>query len=97
MWNDEQIRKDIFEWVERLTLPRAELGNFPICPFAKAATVQINVTNSHDFLHSITKWGEGADVTIFVVEDEITFAEMTDLKAKLSEKNPDIIFLINLY
>ena len=64
---EEHIR----DWIIRVSKKRPELGHFAICPFASSANFKIVECNIDD-IEPI----DGADVVIFIVEDNLTVEDI---------------------
>lgn len=54
--------KELEEWFEKITTPRLELGNIPICPFAKAVTVNNEYTIEATTFEAIANQVGDADI-----------------------------------
>jgi len=83
----EKLKK----WFDELTIPRPELSNIPICPFAKFITTSQEYTIEETTLDIITSQVHNADVQlykvcIFYLLDYELYEEET-LEAKTKELN----------
>ena len=83
------INKHITAWVEKLSVRHAELGKFPVCPFAKSAKYEIievleNTIDppQHEF-----------ELVIFVLDDKYTNAELVEIAKENNITYPYLVFL----
>jgi hypothetical protein len=79
------------KWFDKLTIPRPELSNIPICPFAKSVITSQEYTIQETTLDIITSQVSNADVQlykvcIFYLLDYELYGEET-LEAKTKELN----------
>lgn len=90
MTDEKHIREHILSWIQRISMPRNELGNFPVCPYAKEAKVEIKIVRSANLrIEDDSEF----DVVIYVLENEIGFQELTNLRDSLNSAYPEFIFL----
>jgi len=77
----------IRNWIAKLIMPREELGNHSICPFAAASTVAIIETT----LGGVAPL-DGVDVAIFIV-NECTLEDLQKRCKALNNVYPNYMFL----
>lgn len=75
-------------WITKLALPKQELGNHSICPFAATASVAIKETS----IGGVSPIS-GVDVAIFIIIENVTVDQLIDRCRILNEMYPDYIFL----
>jgi hypothetical protein len=83
----DKVDSQILQWVEKLSLPRKELGNFPICPFASSATFRVVKKPLSDVAPI-----DGVDVAIFVV-GQVSLSQLLQRCTELNMTYGDYIFL----
>lgn len=79
---------EVREWIKNISAKREDLGGFSICPYAFSASVIIE----ERALSNVTLI-EGADVVIFIVEDDISVASMLQKVDELNMIYRDYIWL----
>lgn len=75
-------------WIARLIMPREELGNHSICPFAAAATVAIEET----MIGGVSPI-DGVDVAIFIIQEDVTIEQLVNRCKTLNNMYSEYIFL----
>ena len=81
------------EWFDHLTIPRQELSNMPICPFAKAAVTNQEYTVEETNLDDIAFQISNANVQVYKVcifylpNYEIYEVEALEAKTKMLNRN----------
>jgi hypothetical protein len=79
---------EVREWIKNISVKREELGGFSICPYAFSASVIIE----ERALSNVTLI-KGADVVIFIVEDDVSIASMLQKVSELNMTYRDCIWL----
>jgi len=79
---------EVREWIKNISVKREELGGYSICPYAFSASVIIE----ERALSNVTLI-KGADVVIFIVEDDVTVASMLQKVDELNMTYRDYIWL----
>jgi hypothetical protein len=79
---------EVRNWIAELIMPREELGNHSICPFAATSSFLIRETT----IGGVSPIS-GVDVAIFIVEENVTIDHLIDRCRILNEMYPDYIFL----
>lgn len=79
---------EIREWIKNISVKREDLGGYSICPYAFSASVIIE-----ERALSNVSLIEGADVVIFIVEDDVSVASMLRKVAELNMTYRDYIWL----
>ena len=77
----------VLEWIKRISLPRKELGNFSICPFASTATFHVEKRSLGDVTPV-----DGVDVAIFVV-GKVALSQLLQRVTELNMTYRDYVFL----
>lgn len=84
-----KVEENIATWIDALSIPRPELDNMPVCPFAKKAKYKIvELTNEEidpDF--------SSVEIIIYIVDSSYTFAQVENLSKKYNEIFSKLIFL----
>ena len=86
----ENIENKLGIWLEHITKPRSEIGNYSICPFAKTLPPVISVDKL-----DVDKFNNLSEEITIYCESEVnsTFAEIDDLCKELNKKHTTHIFL----
>jgi hypothetical protein len=79
----------IKDWIDRITLPRDELGNFSVCPFAKSAKYTIIETTGADI--EPPPWD--FELIIYQLPSSYTEDEVEAIASEYNKLYPKIIFL----
>jgi hypothetical protein len=79
----------ITDWINRITLPRAELGNFSVCPFAKGAEYSVHETDGSDI--NPPPWD--FELMIYVLPAHYTEEEVIAIAAEYNKIYTDVVFL----
>jgi hypothetical protein len=83
------MSKDLKYWIDEIVKPRPELGNFPVCPYAKGVTFEVVDTNGDDI--APPPWN--FDLIVYVLPDELSILELTNLAKKYNDEYKSLIFL----
>ena len=83
------LQQHMEQWITHLSVPQEQLGNMPICPFAKSTEYQLIRA---DF-NSIEIPKDDFELVIFVLPTALLEEEMFDQCQKLNEKYTEYIFL----
>jgi hypothetical protein len=81
--------KHINKWIDYLSCPQDLLTGLAICPFAKKAKFQLIRTHTNKIIPP----DEPFEIIIFLVEDNITFVDLTAACKSLNKKYPQLVFL----
>jgi hypothetical protein len=79
----------ITDWINRITLPRAELGNLSVCPYAKGADYSVHNTDGSDI--NPPPWD--FDLIIYVLPIHYTVEEVVKIASEYNKIYTDMIFL----
>lgn len=90
---DEKIELDkyIKNWIDYLSIPRNELDNFSVCPYAKKSKYLIFETMLKNI--DIDNIDNNIDVIIYKILDTVTEIELFDACKILNKKSSNLIFL----
>jgi hypothetical protein len=83
------MSKDLKFWIDELIKPRTELGNLPVCPFAKGVNFDIVQSNGEDIIPP----SEDFELVVYMLPEDITVDQINYLSEKYNQQYPDIIFL----
>jgi len=83
----------IAQWFEYIQIPRSELGNMPICPFARAAIVNKQYTIEQCTLDSIDDQIQQCDISTNLVHilylptyEQYTIQQLSEITHKLNHQ-----------
>ena len=79
----------IKDWIDRITLPRDELGNFSVCPFAKSAEYTIIETTGPDI--DPPQWD--FELIIYQLPSSYTEEEVISIANEYNKIYPEMVFL----
>jgi hypothetical protein len=79
----------IKDWIDRITLPRDELGNFSVCPFAKSAEYTIIETTGADI--DPPPWD--FELIIYQLPSSYTEEEVISIASEYNKIYPEMVFL----
>jgi hypothetical protein len=79
----------IKDWIDRITLPRDELGNFSVCPFAKSAEYTIIETTGPDI--DPPPWD--FELIIYQLPSSYTEEEVISIANEYNKIYPEMVFL----
>lgn len=79
----------ITDWIERLAMPREELGGMSVCPFAKNSDYNITKTDGSDI--NPPPWD--FELIIYQLPDTYSIDELAALATEYNSIFPDMIFL----
>jgi hypothetical protein len=79
----------IKDWIDRITLPRDELGNFSVCPFAKSAEYTIIETTGPDI--DPPPWD--FELIIYQLPSSYTQEEVISIANEYNKIYPEMVFL----
>jgi hypothetical protein len=94
----------ISQWFEHIQIPRSELGNVPICPFARAAIANNQYTIAQCTVESIDSQIQQCDVSTNLVHiiylptyEQYTTQQLSEITVKLNKqhKKDDKVVLEN--
>lgn len=77
----------ILSWIQEISKSRPELNGFPICPYAAVMKNKILECSVNDI-----KPVDGVDLTIFIIEDSLTYDEVEKWVEIYKEKYEDYKF-----
>jgi len=83
------LQQHMAQWITHLSRPQEQLGNMPVCPFAKGTEYQL----IHADFNSIQIPEDDFELVIFVLPTAVLEEEMFDQCCKLNEKYTEYIFL----
>jgi hypothetical protein len=84
-----EIDAHIKSWIDHVSKPQENLGNLPVCPFAKKAVYQIINTE----LNAVEVPSVEFKLIIYILPDETTDQQMTDRCLQLNAQHPEYVFL----
>ena len=83
------MSNDLTQWIEELTKPRQELGNLPVCPYAKGINFDIINSNGDNIQPPLHDF----ELIIYILPDELSILELTTISKKYNELYPRLVFL----
>jgi hypothetical protein len=83
------MKYEILEWIQRLSIPKEELGNMSICPYAKGATYELVETDGSDI--QPPPWD--FELIIYKLPDVYTQEELNQMAVEYNKANPLLVFL----
>lgn len=83
------IKQDINQWIDNLTIKQIMLGGFSVCPYAKNAEYGIVETDGSDI--DPPPWD--FELLIYVLPPTWTQAELKELAEEYSKIHPSLVFL----
>jgi len=89
MHSAAEVDAHIKSWIEHVSQPQEQLGNMPVCPFAKKAVYQIINTE----LNMMAVPAVDFKLVIYILPDEVTNQQMTERCLQLNSQNPEYVFL----
>lgn len=79
----------IEDWINRITLPREELGGFSVCPYAKGAEYEIVETDGSDI--DPPPWD--FELIIYKLPDSYVQDEVIAIAEEYNKIFPELVFL----
>ena len=79
----------ISSWIARISQPRAELGDFSVCPYAKGAEYELVETDGSNI--DPPPWD--FELIIYKLPNHYTEQEVIDIANEYNKINPDMVFL----
>lgn len=83
------LTREIEDWITSLDIPRNELDQNKVCPFAKSATYKLVECP----LLEVAPMTEDVDLFIFKVENTVTQEELITFCKRLNQEYKDVVFL----
>jgi hypothetical protein len=83
------LQQHMDQWIKHLSLPQEQLGNMPVCPFAKSAEYQL----IHADFNTIEIPKDDFELVIFVLPTTMLEEEIFDQCRQLNKKYIEYIFL----
>jgi hypothetical protein len=83
------MSKDLKFWIDEITKPRSELGNLPVCPFAKGIQFEIIHSSGND----IVPPADDFEIVVYILPDDITVDQINQLSENYNQQYPNIVFL----
>ena len=83
------LQQHMEQWITHLSVPQEQLGNMPICPFAKSTEYQL----IHADFNTIEIPKDDFELVIFVLPTALQEEEMFDQCQQLNKKYTEYIFL----
>jgi len=87
------MENDILQWFEYIQIPRSELGNMPICPFARAAVAAKQYTIAQCTVESINDQIQQCDISTNIVHimylptyKQYTTQQLSEITHKLNQQ-----------
>jgi hypothetical protein len=79
----------INEWINRITQPRSELGDFSVCPYAKGVEYELLETDGSDI--NPPPWD--FELIIYMLPAHYTETEVVAIANEYNKIYPDMVFL----
>jgi hypothetical protein len=83
------LEQHIIDWIDKLLIPQENLGNYSICPYAKAAEYEIIETDGSNI--NPPPWD--FELIIYVLPNYYTQQELFSMAGEYNKMFPDLIFL----
>ena len=80
---------DIKDWINRISIPRSELGGMPVCPYAKTADFELIETDGSNI--NPPPWD--FELIIYKLPDTYTIAEVDQIAEEYNKLFPNMVFL----
>lgn len=77
------------QWVDRISTPQQQLGNMPVCPYAKGTQYEIIETDGSNI--EPPPWD--FDLIIYRLPETYTIDEVTDIANEYNNLYPEMVFL----
>ena len=84
-----EIKKNIATWIDALSIPRPELDNMPVCPFAKKAKYKIIELSDEKINPDFST----VEVIIYILDSNYTFIEIDEIAKEYNNQFPSLVFL----
>lgn len=81
--------KELENWINQITQPRPELGNMPVCPFAKEVKFEVIVSNGQDIIPLTGDF----EIVVYLLPADMSIAELDCVAKNYNQKFPNVIFL----
>ena len=87
--NIAEVENHIKGWIDHVSHPQQQLGNLPVCPFAKKTAYQIISME----LDQLSVPETDFKLIIFILPDSVTEVQMAARCLQLNAENPEYVFL----
>lgn len=90
----DEVKKNVLAWAEYVGIKRPEIGDWPICPFAKLTKSLEIITDDISNIENYIEIYRSNEVTIITKGDSFPLShELDQLCRRLNKKYDDLIFL----
>ena len=83
------IKQDIEDWIQHLSVKQVLLGGFSVCPFAKNSSYDIIITDGSDI--NPPPWD--FELIVYLLPSDYTEEELCSIAVEYNKLNPEMIFL----
>jgi len=84
------VEQGISEWIDKISETRSELGNMPVCPFAKNAKYKIIELADEETLNPDFSTVE---VILYIVNSSYSFEQVENISSEYNKIFPNLVFL----